>query len=84
MPDEIRKSVGMWVGCISGALAMQEYERILKKVGFTRVEITPVNIYTKEVIKGFAEDKNLGSVYSTLDENLLDGAFAGAHVKAYK
>lgn len=84
MPDEIRKSVGMWVGCISGALAVQEYERILEKVGFTKVEITPVNLYTKEVIKGFAEDKNLGDLYSALDENLLDGAFAGAYVKAYK
>lgn len=84
MPGEIRKSVGMWVGCISGALAVREYERILKKVGFTEIEITPVNIYTKEAIKGFAEDKNLGYLYSTLDENLLDGAFAGAHVKAYK
>lgn len=84
IPDEIKKNVGMWVGCISGALSIQEYERILKKVGFTRIEITPVNIYTKEVIRDLAEDKNLGYTYSTLDESLLDGAFAGAHIKAYK
>lgn len=45
IPDEIRKSVQMWVGCISGALNVQEYERILKEVGFTDIEITPVNIY---------------------------------------
>lgn len=84
VPDEIRQSVQMWVGCISGALSVKEYERILKKVGFTGVEITPVNIYTKEVIKGFAEEKELEEIYSKLDEDVLDGAFAGAHVKAYK
>lgn len=84
VPDEIRQSVQMWVGCISGALSIKEYERILKKVGFTGVEITPVNIYSKEVIKGFAEEKELKEIYSKLDEGVLDGAFAGAHVKAYK
>ena len=84
IPDEVRQNVAMWVGCISGALSVQEYERILKKVGFTSVEITPVNIYTKEVIKGFAEAKELEDIYSRLDEAALDGAFAGAHVKAYK
>jgi arginase family enzyme len=74
----------MWVGCISGALNVQEYERILKEVGFTSIEIIPVNIYTKEVIKSFAEAKKLDEIYSHLDEDALDGAFAGAHVKAYK
>lgn len=84
IPDEVRQNVAMWVGCISGALSVQEYERILKKVGFKGVEITPVNIYTKEVIKGFAESKELVDIYAKLDETALDGAFAGAHVKAYK
>ena len=83
VPDEIRKSVQMWAGCISGALGVAEYERILKKVGFTNVEITPVNIYTKEIIRSIAEEKELGEIYSHLNEDALDGAFAGAHVKAY-
>jgi hypothetical protein len=74
----------MWVGCISGALTVEDYERILKKVGFKEIEITPVNIYTKDVIRDIAESKNLGDIYSKMDEAALDGAFAGAHVKAYK
>jgi SAM-dependent methyltransferase len=84
VPDVIRKNVQMWVGCISGALSVQEYARILKDVGFTGIEITPVNIYTREIIKGIAEDKKLGELYANLDEEALDGAFAGAHVKAFK
>lgn len=41
--DEIRESIQMWVGCISGALTVEDYKRILKKVGFKEIEITPVN-----------------------------------------
>ena len=84
VPDEIRQNVQLWVGCISGALSVSEYERILKEVGFTGIEITPVNVYTKEVIKSLADAKNLNDIYTKLDENAMDGAFAGAHVKAYK
>ncbi len=84
VPDEIRENIQMWVGCISGALNIHEYERILKKVGFTGIEITPVNIYTKEIIRSIAESKKLENIYNQMDEKELDGAFAGAHVKAYK
>ena len=84
VPEDIRKNLQMWVGCVAGALSVQEYERILKKAGFTGIEITPVNIYTKDVVRGIAMEKNLGDTYSSLNEDALDGAYAGAHVKAYR
>lgn len=82
--DHIRNNVQMWVGCIAGALDIKVYEEILKKVGFKDIEITPVNIYTKEIIESIAKQNNLGEVYSQMDAEILDGAYAGAHVKAYK
>lgn len=84
IPEDIKKSVEMWVGCIAGALPIREYKEILEKVGFTEVEITPVNIYTKEIMKDIAEKKNLSELYSSIDVEIIDNAFAGAHVKAYK
>lgn len=84
VPNEVRDNVQMWVGCIAGALNISEYEAILRKIGFKNIEITPVNLYTKEIIESIANEKNLGEVYSSMDSDLLDGAFAGAHVKAYK
>ncbi|MFL0245401.1 arsenite methyltransferase [Candidatus Clostridium stratigraminis] len=84
VPEDLRQNAEMWVGCISGALDIKVYEDILKKVGFKEVEITPVNIYTKEIIEDIAKQKNLGKVYSKIDAKKLDGAYAGAHVKAYK
>lgn len=84
VPDEIKQSVQMWVGCVSGAMSAKEYERILKEAGFTDIEIEPVHIYTKDVIRSLAESHQLGYIYEKLDETALDGAFAGAHVKARK
>ena len=84
VPEDMKRSVEMWVGCIAGALDIKLYEDILKKVGFKNVEITPVNIYTKDIIESIAKQKNLGDVYSEIDADLLHGAYAGAHVKAYK
>lgn len=84
VPENIKQSVEMWVGCIAGALDIKVYEDILKSVGFKDVEIMPVNVYTKEIIEDIAKQKNLGDVYSQIDADLLDGAYAGAHVKAYK
>jgi arsenite methyltransferase len=82
--DHIKKSAEMWVGCIAGALPIKEYEEILKKVGFKNVEITPVNIYTKDIIESIAKDKKINNVLSSEEINLLDGAFAGSYVKACK
>lgn len=82
--EDIKQNIEMWVGCIAGALPVKEYEDILKKVGFKNIEITPVNIYTKEVIESIAKQKNLGDVYIQMDAEMHDGAYAGAHVKAYK
>ncbi|MBE6069404.1 MAG: arsenite methyltransferase [Clostridium lundense] len=84
VPEDIRQSAEMWVGCIAGALDINVYIHILKKVGFKEVEIIPVNIYTKEIIEGIANQRNLSDVYSEIDGDLIDGAYAGAHVKAYK
>ncbi|WP_227763361.1 arsenite methyltransferase [Zhaonella formicivorans] len=84
VPQEVRDMAEAWVGCIAGSLSVEEYTRILEKVGFQKVEIEPVNVYTKEVIEGLIEEKKelLGSMGIDLD--LVDRAFAGAHIKAWK
>ncbi|AEI15673.1 Methyltransferase type 11 [Flexistipes sinusarabici DSM 4947] len=39
MPDEIRSSVEMYVGCVAGAISKKEYLDIIKSAGFSDVEI---------------------------------------------
>lgn len=84
IPEDIKKSAEMWAGCIAGALNIEEYRSILKKVGFNNIEINPANVYTKDIIQDVAKNKDLLDLCSEVDWDLLDGAFAGAHVKALK
>jgi Methylase involved in ubiquinone/menaquinone biosynthesis len=84
IPEDIKKSAEMWVGCIAGALPVKEYEDILSRVGFKNIEIKPVNIYTRDIIESIRESKKLQGIGSNADISLLDGAFAGAFVRAVK
>lgn len=84
IPDKIRKDAELWVGCIAGALVIEDYKNTLLKVGFKDIEINPVNIYTKEAITDILKTKNLQDVYSKLDMEMVDSAFAGALIKGLK
>lgn len=78
---DIKSLAQLWAGCISGALPIPEYEKILKDAGFYNISIEPMHIYTKAIINGLSFDKSLISA-ENLDE--MDGAFAGAYIKAWK
>ncbi|MGE5676984.1 MAG: arsenite methyltransferase [Pseudomonadota bacterium] len=85
VPLEVRKQAELWVSCVGGALGVEEYKNILERVGFRSVEIKPVHIYTKDIIEELLEEKKHLLSIETGDEiELLDGAFAGAYVKAVK
>lgn len=85
IPENVKKSAEMWVSCLAGALPIKEYKSILTKVGFKEVEIKPVNVYKKDIIKSIGEDRSIpNAMLSDADENLLDSAFAGAYIKAIK
>ena len=39
MPEFLRKSMEAWCGCISGALAVDDYKRLLSEAGFKNVDV---------------------------------------------
>jgi len=85
IPDKMRKQAEMWCGCLAGTLEVAEYKNILEKAGFKDVEIEPVHIYTKSVMeKEFIDHKYLGETLDGNDLDAIDGAFAGAFIKAKK
>ncbi len=45
VPDVVRRSMELWVGCIAGALAEEEYRRLLGDAGFVDIDIEPTRIY---------------------------------------
>lgn len=85
IPSELKNQAGMWCGCLGGTLTTREYKAILEKVGFKDIEIEPAHIYTKSIIEStFLQDKYLGDVVDGNDLDVIDGAFAGAYIKARK
>ena len=45
VPEEIRKSMELWVGCVAGALSDTEYEQKLAAAGFESVDIEATRVY---------------------------------------
>src|SRR5437016_1596534 len=50
---EIRRNVLLWVGCVAGALADNEYQEKLASAGFEQIEIEPTRIYRPEDAREF-------------------------------
>jgi SAM-dependent methyltransferase len=46
VPEGLRQSLEAWVGCLAGALQIDEYTRLLTEAGFSDVSITITRRYT--------------------------------------
>ena len=53
VPEEVRKSMLLWVGCIAGALEESDYLAKLKDAGFDDVSIEPTREYNVEDARQF-------------------------------
>src|ERR1700751_3406720 len=53
VPDAVRNSMLLWVGCIAGALEESEYIAKLTSAGFDAVSIEPTRVYNVEDARQF-------------------------------
>jgi arsenite methyltransferase len=53
VPEQVRRSMEMWVGCIAGALHDHEYIGKLAKAGFDEIDIEPTRVYSIEDARQF-------------------------------
>ncbi len=53
VPQEVRNSMLLWVGCIAGALDQQDYLARLEKAGFQGATIEPTRVYNTEDARQF-------------------------------
>ncbi|HZD95891.1 MAG TPA: arsenite methyltransferase [Candidatus Sulfotelmatobacter sp.] len=81
VPEEIRQSMLLWVGCIAGALNDFEYISKLTTAGFEQIELEPTRVYSVEdartVLSGHGID-----VDSMAPQ--VEGKFISAFVRASK
>lgn len=81
VPEAIRTSMELWIGCVAGALEEQEFIRLLREVGFAKPSIEPTRIYKAEDAAAFLTDSNLRGLDLA---SQIDGKFMGAFVRASK
>jgi ubiquinone/menaquinone biosynthesis C-methylase UbiE len=81
MPAAIRKSVELWVGCISGALDESVYIDKLKRSGFVEVSIEPTRVYRAEDAREFLNTQGID--IDTIAP-LVDNKFYSGFIRATK
>jgi len=81
VPEEIRRSVELWIGCVAGALEERTFESLLRASGFTDVEIEPTRVYQVEDARAFLEGAGLD--VETVAAS-IEGRFMSAFVRGRK
>ena len=52
LPEEVLETVGLWTGCVVGALEKEAYEGLLAEAGFEDVSVEVTNVYEPEMVEG--------------------------------
>jgi arsenite methyltransferase len=81
VPEEVRKSMLLWVGCIAGALQGDEYRSKLEAAGFAAIEIELTRVYGIEDARAFLS-------WQGIDVDAIaaqvEGKFMSAFIRAAK
>jgi SAM-dependent methyltransferase len=81
VPDEIRRNVELWVGCVAGALDESAYRDKLTAAGFESIEIEPWRVYDVNDARDFLS--GAGVDVDAIAPVVRD-SFASAFIRAQK
>jgi len=81
LPDEVRRSMELWVGCVAGALGESEFRDLLGEVGFADVSIEPTRIYEFADARAFLHGSGLDTEVLAHE---VSGRVMGAFIRARK
>ena len=81
VPESVRRSMLLWVGCIAGALEEQDYRAKLMNAGFDEVSMEPTRVYNVEDARHFLTEAGI-DVDAMAAE--VEGRFASAFIRGIK
>ena len=81
VPESVRRSMELWVGCVAGALHEDEYRRLLADAGFGSVDVEPWRVYALDDARQFLADAGLDADAIARD---VEGKIASAFIRAEK
>lgn len=81
VPEVVRRSMELWVGCIAGALTESDFRTYLAEAGFVDIDIEPTRIYEFDEARAFLSGAGLDSEVLARE---VGGCVMGAFVRARK
>jgi ubiquinone/menaquinone biosynthesis C-methylase UbiE len=81
VPEEVRQSMLLWVGCIAGALEENDYLSKLASAGFEQTSIEPTRVYNVEDARHFLTEAGV-DVDAIAPQ--VNGKFFSAFIRASK
>ena len=81
VPEAVRRSMELWVGCVAGALEEQEFLDLLASVGFHDPSIEPTRVYRSEDARQLLMEAGLDADASV---EAMDGKLMAGFVRATK
>jgi arsenite methyltransferase len=81
VPDQVRRSMELWVGCIAGALKDSDYVSKLARAGFDAIDIEPTRVYSIEDARQFLSAEGVDVDAMALQ---VEGKFMSAFIRAVK
>ena len=81
VPEEVRASMLLWVGCIAGALEENDYRARLAEAGFSEIDVEPTRTYSIEDARLFLTEAGI-SVDGIAAQ--IEGKFLSAFIRATK
>jgi arsenite methyltransferase len=81
VPEQLRRDMLLWVGCIAGALDEGDYSAKLKSAGFDQVGVEPTRVYQIADAREFLAGKGIDVDAMAKD---VDGKFMSAFIRATK
>jgi SAM-dependent methyltransferase len=81
--DVVKEHIGLWTGCIAGALEIDEYNLKLLQAGFAGVDVEIVKTYSEEDANGLLPDEAIQQLGAEGVAELVS-SFVSAFVRATK
>jgi ubiquinone/menaquinone biosynthesis C-methylase UbiE len=81
VPQEIRRNMELWVGCIAGALRDYDYIAKLAKSGFDSIDIEPTRVYSIDDARQFLASAGIDADAVAPE---IEGKFISALIRAVK
>ena len=81
VPQAVRRSMELWVGCVAGALTDAEYRNKLAGAGFDGIDIEATRVYDAGDAKAFLAAEGVDADAIAKE---VDGKFISAFVRAVK